>query len=168
MGSLLEKHVNVTQRGAQQHTMAGSGAEKEARVARQTGAQAAFSVVTFHIKQLGSALLSSTEAKNLVLMPQNREERRKGDWIGCLSRSCTSSRGSSLENKSTSSQCPLQEEAQVFSPILGLSRQAESSRLEVCHPRLALIPTGQFSVGQGPRGPAAHPWGLTGEKSFCT
>lgn len=75
-----------------------SGAEGEARAARQSKEQAAFLAVVSHIKQLCSSLLSPSEAKSLVHVTPNAPKPRESGGGG-MGGSCSGSRGSSQESK---------------------------------------------------------------------
>ena len=122
-----------------------SGAEGEARAARQSGEQAAFSVVALHIKQLHGSLLSPSEAKSLVHVTRNAPkpaESRGGGGAGPVCKQ---------ELHRLQGIFPGKQKAQVpsalcrrkhspFPQILGPSRRAVSSGMGICHTRLAVSP----------------------------
>lgn len=115
-----------------------SGTEGEAE-AEQADSSAVF---FFHIKQLHGSLLSPSEAKSPVHVTPSVLRPSRGSRMSVQVRPAPAPGDLSQKVKSTSSQCPLQEEAQPFSQNFG-TFQEDSEQCDGClSPMACCVPCG--------------------------
>lgn len=149
----------------------GSSTEGEPGAARQSREQAAFLAVAFRMKQLRGSLLSPSEAKSPVHITLNApkprgEQRRRGGGTGVEVGVAPAPGDLPQKAKSTSSQCPLQEEAQPFSPNFGaFQKGSEQWNGRLSH-TACCVPRGTAERGTGTRRPACPSPGACGKEAI--